>query len=80
MKRLSELRGAAVVVGFEQNSALVRRLESLGICKGEKIEFWGKLPWGSPLIFKVQTHLVSLRYKEAEGIYVDAHHSSEAAV
>lgn len=72
--KLSELKPGeeGVVVRVEGPPALRRRLMEMGVVRGARIRMVRKAPLGDPIEYEVKGYNLSLRAREAEGVYVEA--------
>ena len=61
----------ARVVGFTQDSPLVRRLNELGLSPGRSVTYLCRAPLNDPLLFEVGESRLSLRHSEASLVAVE---------
>jgi ferrous iron transport protein A len=55
----------ARVVGFTQDTPLVRRLNELGLSLGKSVTYVCRAPLNDPLLFEIGDSRLSLRHAEA---------------
>lgn len=60
-----KVKKRARVEGFKGSESIVARLVDLGIHPGVEIEYFQILPFGGPLIIRVETGFLALRQDEA---------------
>ncbi len=72
MRNLSSLqpKERVEVVQVDADSALLRRLLSLGVRPGAEVELLRRAPLGDPLEVKIRGTLLSIRNSEAARVYV----------
>ena len=71
--KLSELKPGeeGIVVRVEGPPTLRRRLMEMGVVRGTRIRMVRKAPLGDPIEYEVKGYNLSLRAREADGVYVE---------